>query len=695
MASAAIKLSTPIQYIKGVGPARSDALSQINIKTVEDLLYYFPRRHLDRTTVTPCSDLQKDSVATIVGIIKSCGVKTLRRGKLFQALLEDGSGYITLTWFNGISYVKKSIKVGDKLAVHGKVEYYRGYQITHPEYDKLDKNSDLLSTGSVIPLYPLNQTLKKARLEHRSLRKFIRDIHNKIKDIPDFYYENFRNEHDLVSRIEALTAIHFADNEDQLKSAVQRLKFDEHFFLQLGVAIKKKTLDRIGTQPLNKTGSMAKTIYEHLDFELTVAQKRVLNEISEDLKKPVMMNRLLQGDVGSGKTIVAILASALAVDNSVQVAIMAPTEILAQQHYEVFKKFTDAAKVTTALLVGSMKSRERKTILNGLRKGKIKIVVGTHALIQGDVEFNKLGLVIVDEQHRFGVLQRSDLVRKGENPHFLAMTATPIPRTLSITYYGDMDISIIDEMPKNRIPVTTSVVQPERMPKVYNFIIKEVQAGRQCMIVYPLVEESEKSDLAAAVDAQQELGKKIFPNLVVGLIHGRMKKEEKNSMMEAFAKNEINILISTTVIEVGIDIPNTTIMIIEHAERFGLTQLHQLRGRVGRSDQKSYCILVQRNITENSIQRLKIMESTNDGFKVADEDLKMRGPGVFFGIEQSGFFKFKIANLITDGNILRKARQAAFNLVSDDPQLVKSQNQAIKDHFTKHYQYLLKGLNVG
>lgn len=695
MASAAIQLSTPIQYIKGVGPARSDALSQVGIKTVEDLLYYFPRRHLDRTTVTLCGNLQKDSVVTIVGVIKSCGVKTLRRGKLFQALLEDSSGYITLTWFNGISYVKNSIKVGDRLAAHGKIEYYRGFQITHPEYDKLEIDSDPLSTGAVIPIYPLNQTLKKARLEHRSLRKFIRDIHNKIKDIPDFYDKNFLKDHDLVGRMEALTTIHFADNIDQLKSATQRLKFDEHFFLQLGVALKKKTLDRIGTQPLNKTGSIAKTIYKQIDFELTIAQKRVLKEISDDFKKPVMMNRLLQGDVGSGKTIVAILASALAVDNGVQVAIMAPTEILAQQHYEVFKNFSDVAKIPTALLVGNIKSSERKSILNCLQNGKIKIVVGTHALIQSDIEFNKLGLVIVDEQHRFGVLQRGDLVNKGTNPHFLAMTATPIPRTLSITYYGDMDISIIDEMPKDRIPVTTTIVQPERMSKVYDFVKKEIQAGRQCMIVYPLVEESEKSDLAAAAEAQQELGEKTFPDLVVGLIHGRMKKEEKNAVMEAFAKNEINILISTTVIEVGIDVPNTTIMIIEHAERFGLTQLHQLRGRVGRSNQKSYCILVQRNFTENSIQRLKIMESTNDGFKVADEDLKLRGPGVFFGIEQSGFFKFKIANLITDGNILREARQAAFELVSDDPKLEKPQNQPIKEHFTKNYQYLLKGLNIG
>lgn len=695
MASAAIQLNTSIQFIKGVGPARSNALKEVGIETVEDLLYYFPRRHLDRTSITSCNNLQKDTTATIVGIVKSTGVKTIKRGKLFQVLLEDGTGHITLTWFNGIHYVKNSIKVGDRLAIHGKVEFYRGFQIVHPEYDKIESSSDQLSTGSVIPIYPLNKILKKARLEHRSLRKLIRDIQSKIKYIPDFYENNFKVNQNLVDRNNALNAIHFAENVEQLKSAVQRLKFDEHFFLQLGVAIKKDALDKIGANPLVRTGQYANLIYSQLDFELTNAQKRVLLEITNDLKKTVMMNRLLQGDVGSGKTILAILASAIAVDNDVQVAIMAPTEILAYQHYEVFKKFTEIAQIPTALLVGNMRVKERKSILKGLQNGNISIVVGTHALIQKDVDFQKLGLVVVDEQHRFGVLQRGDLVKKGENPHFLAMTATPIPRTLSITYYGDMDLSIIDEMPKNRIPITTTIVQPERLDRVYNFVNKEVSEGKQCMIVYPLVEESEKSDLAAAVEAHRELSEDKFANFKVGLIHGRMNKEDKDAIMTSFAKNEINILVSTTVIEVGIDIPNTTVMIIEHAERFGLTQLHQLRGRVGRSDKKSYCILVQRNYTENGKKRLKIMESTNDGFKIADEDLKMRGPGVFFGIQQSGFFKFKIANLITDGSILRYARQAAFELVKDDPKLEKAKNIEVKNHFKKHYSYLLKGMNIG
>ena len=695
MASAAIQLTTPIQQIKGVGPARAKALEQNEIFTVADLLYYFPRRHLDRTAVTDCNKLEKDTKVTVVGIVKSCGTKTLRRGKLYQALLEDGTGYLTLTWFNGVKYIQNSIKIGDRLAVHGKVEYYHGFQMVHPEYDKLEAGSDPLSSGAVIPLYPLNQALKNARLDHRSLRKYIKDIQSKIDHIPDYFDKEFLSSHNLIDRDSALNAIHFAENVEQLNSARKRLKFEEHFFLQLGVALKKKSIDNVGAKPLEKSGKYAKAIYSQLDFELTSAQKKVVQEIAIDIKKPVMMNRLLQGDVGSGKTIVAILAAALAIDNDVQVAIMAPTEILAHQHYDVFRKFADEAKIPTALLVGNTPAKERQAILKGLKTGGIKIIVGTHALIQKDVEFNKLGLVIVDEQHRFGVLQRGDLVKKGENPHFLAMTATPIPRTLSVTYYGDMDLSIIDEMPKDRIPITTTIVKPERLEKVYNFVTSEINDGKQCMIVYPLVEESEKSDLSAATEGYEYLKKSVFPKFNIGLIHGRMKKDEKDAIMKDFANNKINILVSTTVIEVGIDIPNSTVMIVEHAERFGLTQLHQLRGRVGRGDKKSYCILVERNITENSTKRLKIMESTNDGFKIADEDLKMRGPGVFFGIQQSGFFKFKIANLISDGVLITEARKAAFSLVAQDPKLTDAKNSAIKKHFEDNYQYLLKGMTIG
>ncbi|MFH1853290.1 MAG: ATP-dependent DNA helicase RecG, partial [Candidatus Neomarinimicrobiota bacterium] len=391
---------------------------------------------------------------------------------------------------------------------------------------------------------------------------------------------------------------------------------------------------------------------------------------------------------------VAVLAAAIAVGNGLQVAVMAPTEILAHQHYRSFKKYADAARMTCALLVGNQKAGERRKLLAGLLAGRIDIVVGTHALIQKDVEFAALGLVIVDEQHRFGVLQRGDLTAKGLNPHLLAMTATPIPRTLAITYHGDMDLSIIDEMPKDRIPVTTRVVEPERLPKVYDFISEEVGRGRQCMVVYPLVEETEKSDLAAATEAFEELSRTVFPNLIVGLIHGRLKKEEKDAVMDAFERNEIQVIVSTTVIEVGIDVPNATVMLIEHAERFGLTQLHQLRGRVGRGSDKSYCILVRRNTTDNSCRRLAIMERTGDGFEISDEDLKMRGPGEFYGARQSGFVKYKIADMVTDGPLIREARQAAFGLVAEDPHLRRPENAEIRRRFLKDYQQMLEIVNI-
>ena len=695
MAVAAIRLNTPIQYIKGIGKERTNALAKVGIKNVEDLLYYFPRRHLDRTTITYCKDLKQAEFATVVGKINSCGIRRFKRGKLFQAQLHDDTGFLTLVWFNGIGYIKESIKSGDILAVHGKVDFFNGFQIAHPEYDKLSPNTKPLSTGAVIPLYPLNNALNQVGLGHRSLRKVFRSVQQTIRNIPDYFHAKFLGKYNLISRCEALSAIHFAENKEQLEKAKHRLKFDEHFFLQLGNAIKKNALDKIGTKPLIETGPFAKLIYDSLDFELTVAQKRVLNEISNDLKKPIMMNRLLQGDVGCGKTIIAVLTAAIAVGNKVQVAIMAPTEILAYQHFMVFQKYAEIAQIPTALLVGNTAEKERKSILKGSEDGSISQIIGTHALIQNDINFKQLGLVIVDEQHRFGVMQRSSLVAKGQNPHFLSMTATPIPRTLSVTYFGDMDISIIDQMPKNRVPVTTTVVQAERLNKIYNFIKNEVARGQQCIVVYPLVEETEKSDLAAATEAFKHLGQDIFPQLKVGLIHGRMKKDEKEKIMETFSKNKINILVSTTVVEVGIDIPNATIMLVEHAERFGLSQLHQLRGRVGRSDKKSYCILVQRKYSDLGDKRLKIVESTNDGFKIADEDLKMRGPGVFFGTQQSGYFNFKIANLISDNDILRLARGAAFSIVKDDNRLEKSQHKELSQHFYKNYQHLMQHMGIG
>ena len=689
-----INLSTFLQYIKNVGPARAKVLSEIGLEDSEDLLYYFPRRHLDRTTVTAISLLKKGMITTIVGKVETCGERKTRKGKLFQAVLSDGTGLLTLLWFNGVPYIKKSIEIGDQFAVHGKIEFYNGLQIVHPEYDKLNIDDDPLNTGSVIPLYPLTQELQKAGIENRFFRKIIRRMLKEINNIPDFFPPKFLQKHKLVSRYEALHWIHFADKEKDVKRAIYRLKFDEHFFLQLLMALKKESNCRVGTKPLDKTGPHVKLIYDQLNFELTDAQNRVLKEIRTDLGKPITMNRLLQGDVGSGKTIVAVLAAAIAIGNNVQIAVMAPTEILVRQHYESFKKFSEIGKITCAILVGNTKEGERKKVIDALKTGRIDLIVGTHALIQKDIEFKNLGLVIVDEQHRFGVAQRGDLVEKGLNPHFLAMTATPIPRTLAITYHGDMDLSIIDELPKHRKPVITKKIGPERLKNVYNFMNNEVSKGRQCMIVYPLVEETEKSDLAAAVEAYETLSRTAFTDVNVGLIHGRMKKEEKDNIMNEFSDNRIKILVSTTVIEVGIDVPNATVMLVEHADRFGLIQLHQLRGRVGRGSEKSYCIFVQRDITENSRKRLDIMERTNDGFVISDEDLKLRGPGEFFGIRQSGFFKYKIADLVMDGPIIKSARKAAFDLVAKDPHLRNRSFIELRRHFLKKYQHMLDFVNI-
>ena len=689
-----INLSTSLQYIKNVGPTRAKVLSEIGLEDSEDLLYYFPRRHLDRTTVTAISLLKKDMITTIVGKVDACGERKTRKGKLFQAVLSDGTGFLTLLWFNGVPYIKKSIEIGDQFAVHGKIEFYNGLQIVHPEYDKLNIDDDPLNTGSVIPLYPLTQELQKAGIENRFFRKIIRRMLKEINNIPDFFPPQFLQKHKLVSRDEALHWIHFAEKEKDVKRAIYRLKFDEHFFLQLLMALKKESNCRVGTKPLDKTGPHVKLIYDQLNFELTDAQNRVLKEIRTDLGKPITMNRLLQGDVGSGKTIVAVLAAAIAIGNNVQIAVMAPTEILVHQHYESFKTFFEIGKITCAILVGNTKESERKKVIDGLKTGRIDLIVGTHALIQKDIEFKNLGLVIVDEQHRFGVVQRGDLVEKGLNPHFLAMTATPIPRTLAITYYGDMDLSIIDELPKHRKPVITKKIGPERLKNVYNFMKNEVSKGRQCMIVYPLVEETEKSDLAAAVEAYETLSRTAFTDVNLGLIHGRMKKEEKDNIMNKFSDNRIQILVSTTVIEVGIDVPNATVMLVEHADRFGLIQLHQLRGRVGRGSEKSYCIFVQRDITENSRKRLDIMERTNDGFVISDQDLKLRGPGEFFGIKQSGFFKYKIADLVMDGAIIKSARKAAFDLVAKDPHLRNRSFIELRRHFLKKYQHMLDFINI-
>lgn len=681
-----LSLSTPLTVLKGIGPKKAEALSIDGLSTIDQLLHYYPRKYLDRTTLTLLSKLSGGQNVNVIGTIQSI---KMRKGKFkyfLESIIYDGYGYLTLRWFNGAKYIKKALKIGDKLAVSGKVEFYNGYQIIHPDFEKLKEDEDPINTGSIIPIYPLTSNLKNNGIDSRFLRRIIKTIKKSSISINDHFEKNFLLETNLIELKRALNDIHFAKSLIDLNRAIERLKFDEHFFLQLYLAFKNQKNLKIKSKPCFQNSKFDKKIIEALSFELTEAQHRAHTQIKNSLTNSSPMNCLLQGDVGSGKTIVSILASSIAVESNFQVAIMAPTEILARQHLKSFKKEFDPLQITCAILTGGMARKERDKIIESLNNGKIDLVIGTHALIQKDVKFKKLGLVIIDEQHRFGVNQRRKLVEKGNNPHFLAMTATPIPRTLAITLYGDMDLCIIDEMPKNRKPVITKVIDENRLKRVYDFMAKEVVLGRQCMIVYPLVEETEKSDLIAATEMYEELSKNEFSNLEVGLIHGKMEKTEKDSIMNRFSANDINILISTTVIEVGIDVPNSTIMLIEHAERFGLTQLHQLRGRVGRGKNKSFCILVRRSFSENAKKRLNIMEETNDGFVIADEDLKIRGPGEFFGIRQSGYLSFKIANMKTDGSLIQKARKLAKEIIKHDSNLEGRKNIELKNKLYKTYK---------
>ena len=690
----ALDLSKPISSVKGIGPAKNNAFAERGINTISDLVNHYPRKYLDRTNITQISKIKNKMHVNLVGTIEASGMVQGRKRQFFKAILKDKSGIVTLTWFRGARYMNQSVKKGDYLAITGKVEFYNGLQIIHPEYDKLNIEDDPLNSGIITPLYSISAELKNSRIDSRFLRKTISNIFKNIKEIPDFFGSDFLENKKLISLDESLRQIHFPANKQKLKSAIKRLKFNEHFFFQLSMIAKRSLIKKLPSKSFKKTGIQTKLIFNNIEFELTRAQKRVLKEIKDDLSHSYAMNRLLQGDVGSGKTIVSILASAIAVSNKAQVAIMAPTEILAKQHYNSFKNLADYAKMSCALLTGGMPARDRKKIIVGLENGNIDIVVGTHALIQKDIKFNLLGLAIIDEQHRFGVNQRNALLQKGFNPHLLSMTATPIPRTLAITYHGDMDLSIIDELPKNRIPITTKTVNENRLEKIYSFMNDEVKSGRQCIIVYPLIEETEKSDLAAAEEMYDKLKRNVFKDIKVGLIHGRLEKDLKDEIMSDFSKNKINIIISTTVIEVGIDVPNATVMLIEHAERFGLTQLHQLRGRVGRGSEKSYCILVQRNFTENAIKRLKIMESTNDGFIISDEDLKMRGPGEFFGIKQSGFFNFKIASITSDGDLITNARNTAKEYLEEDLKRLSIKNKIIYDELMSQYGERLMGLTL-
>ena len=682
-------LDTPIQFIKGVGPKRAKVLESLNIFTIKDLLYYFPRKYLDRTSLSTIGSISEGDEVNLVGRVKSVNLRRMKKGNFVTANVADHTGSIRLMWFNAADYIHQSLKVGDLLTMHGKVAAYKGSpQIVHPEYDKLNANEISLTTGFIIPVYPLTDDLKKSGLDNRNLRKIIYLALESVDSIDDHFDKDLRKKFNIEDLDISLRNIHYPKNFESLEKSTHRLKYDEHFFLQLLLAMRKSKIKENKYDSIKfKTKSYNK-ILKNLDFELTGSQQLSLREIVDDFISENPMNRMIQGDVGCGKTIVSILASSIVVDNDYQVGIMAPTDLLSKQLYKNFKSHFEAIGVKCSLLVGSLKPKDKDKVLKDIKLGKSNIIIGTHALFQKDVQFHNLGFVVIDEQHRFGVNQRQKLLSKSTNPNLMAMTATPIPRTLAITYNGDMDLSIIDELPKNRPDIHTSFIEKDNLSTAFNFIREKVESGGQTIIVYPLINESEKQDLSAAVESYEYLSNSIFPDLNVGLMHGQLEDENKNNEMQKFMEGDIDILVSTTVVEVGIDNPNVNVMLINNSERFGLSQLHQLRGRVGRGSLESYCLLCSDSESPKTKERLSIIVNSRNGFEIADEDLKLRGPGEFFGEKQSGFVKFKIADLITDGPIIRDARMNAFEIIKNDANLTQNNHINIKQKFDDEYLQL-------
>ncbi len=679
-----------------VGSKRQQALAEVGVYTLEDFLYYVPRDYLDRSSVKPIGRLVVGEECTVIGVVQRIKLIPTRKRKILKIEISDESGLLTLNWFHSTEWIKDVFKPGDTVSVYGKVEFYRGNTMTHPDFDFIDSDSETINTGGVIPVYPLTQGLRKTGFSSRSFRKLFAAVLEQLHpDIPDCIPDKIRQSYQLLPFNTAIRQIHFPESAKKLQKAQYRFKFQEFLMLQSIMAVKKKRIQQTpNAARCVIAGDILHKLYHQLPFEPTDAQKRVLKEIYADLKGNIPMNRLLQGDVGCGKTLVASMAAAIVTANGFQTAIMAPTEVLADQHYYQFKKEFDRLGVSCCLTTGKTPKKQRDQQRAAIVSGDISIVIGTHALIQKDVVFSRLGLVVIDEQHRFGVDQRGTLIKKGFHPHVLGMTATPIPRTLSMTLYGDMDVSIINEMPKGRLPVKTKLIVPERLPSVYKYFEEEMTAGKQIYVVYPLIAESEKMDLQAVESGYEKL-KVHFSKYRVGMLHGKTKKDEKHRIMTAFKANEIQLLVSTTVIEVGVDNPNATVMLIENAERFGLSQLHQLRGRVGRGSEASWCILIQRNHTDNARERLRIMEKTSDGFEISEEDLRQRGQGDIFGVRQHGLPDVKFINVFTDYPILEKARDTAFTLIRNDPHLLKPEHRTFRGYFLEHYSNKLDYAGIG
>lgn len=697
-----IPLVQAITYLPGIGPKSAEKLAKLGLYYVRDMLYYYPRDYIDYARQVNIRDLEPGETVTIVATIKNCNCFTSPRNSkltILELTIQDASGQMKITrFYMGSRFAsrgwqeqqKRLYPKGASIAASGLVKEtkFGGVSLEDPDIEVLDQEGESLNStniGRIVPVYPLTEGVG-ADLVRRAVSASLPAIANLHEPIP----KGLLTEYGLIGIQDAIANIHFPSDSDALESARRRLVFDEFFYLQLGLL--KRRYEQRQTQAsavLAPTGKLIDDFYKLLPFKLTNAQQRVVNDILNDLQRPIPMNRLVQGDVGSGKTVVAVITILAAIQSGYQAAFMAPTEVLAEQHYRKLVGWFNQLHLPVELLTGSTKTAKRREIHNGLQTGELPLLVGTHALIQDTVNFDRLGLVVIDEQHRFGVEQRARLQQKGEHPHVLTMTATPIPRTLALTLHGDLDVSQIDELPPGRKPIQTTVLSGRDRQQAYDLMKREIAQGRQIYIVLPLVEESEKLDLKSAIDEHQHLSENVFPDFKVGLLHGRMSSAEKDEAITEFRDNKTQILVSTTVVEVGVDVPNATVMMIEHAERFGLSQLHQLRGRVGRGGSQSFCLLMSSSKSETARQRLKVLEQSQDGFFISEMDMRFRGPGAVLGTRQSGLPDFALASLVEDQEVLEMARDAAERTMQKDPTIEKW--NAMKAELDYRYQRLMGG----